>query len=84
MHQDKLVFSQLMLCLPLSTFRRCVAEHNGEHKIKDSSCLDQFSAMAFAQLTYRESLRASKSICVSKSVGYITWGFVASRFRAIR
>ena len=35
----------------------CVADHNGEHKVKDFSCLDQFFAMAFAQLTYRESLR---------------------------
>ena len=57
MHEGKLVFEQLMLYLPLSTFRRCVAEHRGEHKVKDFSCLDQFFAMAFAQLTYRESLR---------------------------
>ena len=57
MHQGTLVFAQLMLYLPLSTFRRCVADHNGEHKVKDFSCLDQFFAMAFAQLTYRESLR---------------------------
>ena len=57
MHQGKLVFAQLMLYLPLSTFRRCVADHRGEHKVQDFSCLDQFFAMAFAQLTYRESLR---------------------------
>jgi hypothetical protein len=57
MHQGKLVFSQLMAYLPLSTFRRCVAAHRGEHKVKDFSCLDQFFSMAFAQLTYRESLR---------------------------
>jgi hypothetical protein len=57
MHQGKLVFSQVMAHLPLSTFRRCVAAHRGEHKVKDFSCLDQFLAMAFAQLTYRESLR---------------------------
>ena len=57
MHQGKLVFSQLMAYLPMSTFRRCVAKHRGEHKVKDFSCLDQFFAMAFAQLTYRESLR---------------------------
>ncbi len=57
MHQGKLVFSQLMSHLPLTTFRRCVAAHRGEHKVKDFSCLDQFFAMAFAQLTYRESLR---------------------------
>ena len=57
MHQGKLVFSQLMAHLPLSTFRRCVAAHRGEHKVQDFSCLDQFLTMAFAQLTYRESLR---------------------------
>ena len=57
MHQGKLVFSQLMAYLPMSTFRRCVARHRGDHKVKDFSCLDQFFAMAFAQLTYRESLR---------------------------
>ena len=57
MHEGKLVFAQLMRYLPLSTFRRCVADHRGDHKVKDFSCLDQFFAMAFAQLTYRESLR---------------------------
>ena len=57
MHQGKLVFAQLMLYLPLRTFRRCVADHRGEHKVKDFSCLDKFFAMAFAQLTYRELLR---------------------------
>jgi Domain of unknown function (DUF4372) len=51
MHQVTLVFSQLMAYLPLSTFRRCVATHRGEHKVKDFSCLDQFFSMAFAQLT---------------------------------
>ena len=43
--------------MPLTTFRRCVARYGGEHKIKRFSCLDQFLCMAFAQLTYRESLR---------------------------
>lgn len=57
MHQGKLVFSQIMTHLPLTTFRRCVAVHRGDYKVKDFSCLDQFFAMAFAQLTYRESLR---------------------------
>ena len=50
MHQGKLVFAQLMVYLSLSTFRRFVADHRGEHKVKDFSCLDQFFAMAFAQL----------------------------------
>jgi hypothetical protein len=57
MHQGKLVFAQLMAHLPLSTFRRCVARHQGDFKVQDFTCLDQFFAMAFAQLTYRESLR---------------------------
>lgn len=57
MHQGKLVFAQVMAHLPLSTFRRCVARYDGEHKVKRFSCLDQFYAMAFAQLTFRESLR---------------------------
>jgi hypothetical protein len=46
-----------MAHLPLTTFRRCVAAHRGEHKVQGFSCLDQFLGMAFAQLTWRESLR---------------------------
>ena len=57
MNQGKLVFAQLMQHLPLTTLRRCVARYQGEHKVKSFSCLDQFLSMAFAQLTYRESLR---------------------------
>ena len=57
MNQGKLVFSQLMAFLPLSTFRRCVAKHRGDHKVQHFTCMDQFLTMAFAQLTYRESLR---------------------------
>src|SRR5437016_12709486 len=57
MNQGKLVFAQLMRHLPLTTFRRCVSRYQGERKIKSFSCLDQFLCMAFAQLTYRESLR---------------------------
>jgi Transposase DDE domain/Domain of unknown function (DUF4372) len=57
MYQGKLVFAQVMAHLPLTTFRRCVALYNGDFKVQDFSCLDQFLAMAFAQFTYRESLR---------------------------
>jgi hypothetical protein len=57
MHQGMLVFAQLMSHVPLTTFRRCVASHQGDHKVQSFSCLDQFFAMAFAQLTARESLR---------------------------
>ena len=51
------MFAQLMHHLPLTTFRRCVIRYRGEFKVKSFSCLDQFLCMAFAQLTYRESLR---------------------------
>jgi hypothetical protein len=57
MHQGLLVFAQLMVHMPLTTFRRCVAAHRGDHKVQGFTCLDQFFAMAFAQLTGRESLR---------------------------
>ena len=57
MHQSKLLLSQLMAYLPLNILYRCVATHRSEHKVKDSSCVDQFFAMAFAQLTSRKSLR---------------------------
>ncbi len=57
MNRGRLVFAQLMQHLPLTTFRRCVTRYRGEFKVKSFSCLDQFLCMAFAQLTYRESLR---------------------------
>jgi hypothetical protein len=57
MNQGRLVFAQLTQHLPLTTFRRCVARYDGEHKIKSFSCLDQYLCMAFAQFTFRESLR---------------------------
>jgi hypothetical protein len=57
MHTGKLVFAQLMEHLPLTTFRRCVARYGGHHKVKRFTCLDQYLCMAFAQLTFRESLR---------------------------
>jgi len=52
-----LPFEQLMDFLPLAEFRRCVARYQGEYKVRGFSCLDQFLCLAFAQLTYRESLR---------------------------
>jgi hypothetical protein len=57
MNRGKLVFAQLMQHLPLTTFRRCVTRYRGAFKVKSFSCLDQFLCMAFAQLTFRESLR---------------------------
>jgi len=57
MHSGKLVFAQLMDHLPLHTFRRCVAKYPGRYPTLKFSHLDQFLCMAFAQLTFRESLR---------------------------
>ena len=57
MNLGKMVFAQVTQHLPLTTFRRCVARYAGERKVKSFSCLDQYLCMAFAQLTYRESLR---------------------------
>lgn len=57
MHIGNLVFSQLMEFAPWHTFRRLVAKYRGDFNVRTFSCLDQFLSMAFAQLTYRESLR---------------------------
>ncbi|MFQ5754277.1 MAG: IS4 family transposase [bacterium] len=57
MNVNKTIFSQLMDYLPIKAFRHCVRKYNGNHKVKTFSCLDQFYTMAFAQLTFRESLR---------------------------
>ena len=57
MFVGKLVFSQVMEHLPMHTFRRCVARYQGARYVKRFGCLDQYLVMAFAQLTYRESLR---------------------------
>jgi transposase len=56
-HIGRTIFAQLMDFLPLSEFRACVARYQGEYKVRGFSCLDQFLCLAFAQLTYRESLR---------------------------
>ena len=57
MHSGKFVFAQLMELLPWKRFQRLVLKYNGDRYVKHFSCSSQFLAMAFAQLTYRESLR---------------------------
>jgi Domain of unknown function (DUF4372)/Transposase DDE domain len=57
MNAGKSIFSQLMDFLPAPEFRQCVERYRGDYKLKSFSCWDQFLCMAFAQLTYRESLR---------------------------
>jgi hypothetical protein len=53
----KTVFAQIMDFLPVYEFQKCVQRYNGHYKVKHFSCWNQFLCMAFAQLTYRESLR---------------------------
>jgi len=57
MNSGKTVFAQLMDFVPAHEFRRCVARYGGEYRARSFSCWDQFLSLAFAQLTYRESLR---------------------------
>ena len=57
MYTGKIIFSQIIDHLPMHTFRRCVQRYRGHYKVQSFSCRDQYLCMAFAQLTYRESLR---------------------------
>ncbi len=57
MHLGKTVFAQVMDLIPAHEFRRCMERYRGNYKVSTFSCWDQFLCMAFAQLTYRESLR---------------------------
>ena len=57
MHSGKTVFSQLMSFISPYAFQKCVDRYQGDHKVKSFTCWEQFLSMAFAQLTYRESLR---------------------------
>jgi hypothetical protein len=57
MHSGRLVFAQLMEFVPRHDFNTCVRRFRGDYRVRGFSCRDQFQAMAFAQLTFRESLR---------------------------
>ncbi len=57
MYTGKTLFAQIMDFLPWSTFHRIVARYGGDHRIRIFRCTEQFRILAFAQLTYRESLR---------------------------
>jgi Domain of unknown function (DUF4372) len=57
MHAGSFLFAQLMAFLPKREFDRCVHKYRGNYRTRRFSCFDQFLCMAFAQLTYRVSLR---------------------------
>jgi hypothetical protein len=64
MYTGKTMFAQLMDFLPWTTFTRIVERYGGDHRVRTLSCAEQYRAMAFAQLSYRESLRDIE-ICLS-------------------
>jgi hypothetical protein len=78
MNRGKLVFAQVTQHVPLTTFRRCVARYGGERKVKSFSCLEQYLCMAFAQLTYRESLRDIEA-CLRAQTGKLYHMGIKSR-----
>lgn len=75
MNSGRTVFSQLLGFLPDREFRRCVARYSGDARLRGFSCWDQFLAMAFAQLTYRESLRDIEACLRSMSRRLYHLGF---------
>ena len=75
MNQGRTVFSQLIAFLPDREFRRCVARYDGDTRLRTFSCWDQYLTMAFAQLTYRESLRDIEACLRAVSAKLYHMGF---------
>jgi hypothetical protein len=75
MNNGKTIFAQLMDFLPWSTFDRIVARYNGNRAVKTLTCAAQFQVMAFAQLTYRESLRDIEACLSAQSTKLYHMGF---------
>ena len=64
MHTGKTLFAQIMEFIPWTSFARIVHRYGGDSRVRTLACTEQFRAMAFAQLTYRESLRDIE-VCLS-------------------
>jgi hypothetical protein len=71
----KTLFAQLMDFLPWSTFTRIVARYGGDRRVRTLTCAEQYRAMAFAQLTYRESLRDIETCLSAQSAKLYHMGF---------
>ena len=67
MYAGKTLFAQVMDFLPWTTFHRIVQRYQGNHRIRTLPCAEQFRVMAFAQLTYRESLRDIESCLAAQA-----------------
>src|SRR5258708_37094226 len=70
MNVGKTLFAQVMEFLPWTTFRRIVSRYEGDHRARTLFCTDQFRCMAFAQLTYRESLQDTEP-CLRAQAGQL-------------
>ncbi len=75
MNTGKTLFAQLMDFLPWTTFTRIVGRYDGDRAIRTLSCAEQFRVMAFAQLTYRESLRDIEACLSAQSAKLYHMGF---------
>jgi len=75
MNSGKTLFAQLMDFLPWSTFARLVVRYGGDHRVRALTCAEQYRAMAFAQLTYRESLRDIETCLSAQSAKLYHMGF---------
>lgn len=77
MNTGKTLFAQIMEFVPWTSFMRIVARHGGDSKVRSLSCAEQFRAMAFAQLTYRESLRDIETCLLANQTKLYGMGFRA-------
>ena len=75
MYVGKTLFAHIMDFLPWKTFHRIVARHGGDHRVRTLSCAEQFRVMAFAQLTFRESLRDIEVCLAAQSTKLYHMGF---------
>ena len=75
MNTGKTLFAQLMDFLPWTTFARIVERHDGDRYMKSLTCAEQFRVMAFAQLTYRESLRDIEACLSAQTAKLYHMGF---------
>ena len=75
MNTGKTLFAQLMDFLPWTTFTRIVDRYGGDHRVRTLSCAEQYRSMAFAQLTYRESLRDIETCCQWRSKKGPPWRY---------
>jgi len=82
MYDGKLVFAQVMEFFPRHEFNKAVKRYRGNYRVRDFSCRDQFLAMAFAQLTYRESLRDIETCLRSVKPKLYHMGFRANVSRS--